>query len=51
MCNLVCRTMSRAKLLPHWSVIHYHVTFEWHSGHGLERCNAFYAIIIANTFL
>ena len=31
--------------------LYYHVTFEWHSGHGLERCNAFYAIIIANTFL
>ena len=25
-----------AKSLLHWSVIHYQVTFEWHSGRGLE---------------
>ena len=31
----VCVTMSHAKLL-HWSVLHNQVTFEWHSGHGLE---------------
>ena len=35
MCDFVCGTMSCAKLL-HWSVIHYQMTFEWHSGRGLE---------------
>ena len=28
--------MSHAKMLLHWSVIHYQMTFEWHSGYGFE---------------
>ena len=34
MCDLVCENMSHAKLSLHWSVIHYQVAFEWHSGCG-----------------
>ena len=36
-CYLVCETRSHAKLYLGWSVIHYHVTFELHSGCGLVR--------------
>ena len=36
MYDFVCGTMSHAKLPLHWSAIHYQVTFEWCSGHGLE---------------
>ena len=36
MCDFFCGTMSHAKLLLHWSVIHYQMTFEWHDGCGLE---------------
>ena len=32
----MCGTMSHAKALLHWSVIHYQVTFEWQSGRGSE---------------
>ena len=28
MCNFVCGTMLHAKMMLHWSVIHYQVTFE-----------------------
>ena len=34
--DFVCGTMSHAKLLLHWSILHYQVTFEWHSGCGLD---------------
>ena len=34
MCDFVCGTMSRAQSLLHWSIIHYKVTFERHSGCG-----------------
>ena len=32
MCDFVCGAISHAKSLLHWSVIHYQVTFGWHSG-------------------
>ena len=37
MCDFVCWAMSGAKLLLLWSVIHYRVTFEKHSGGGQKR--------------
>ena len=36
MYEFVCETRSHAKSSLHWSVKHYQVTFEWHSGRGLE---------------
>ena len=39
LCDFVCGTtncMSHAKVLLHWSVIHYQMTFERHSGFGSE---------------
>ena len=36
MYNFVYETMSCAKSLLHLSVLHYQVTFEWHSVCGLE---------------
>ena len=36
MWDFVCKTMPHAKVLLHWSVIHYRRTFEWHSGCGSE---------------
>ena len=30
-CFFICGSMQHAKLSMHWSVIHYHVTFEWPS--------------------
>ena len=33
-CDFVCGTMSRAMSSLHWSLIHYQVTYEWHSGRG-----------------
>ena len=36
MCDFVCETMPCAKSSLHWSIIHYQVTWEWHSGRGLE---------------
>ena len=35
-CSLVCGTVSHAKSSLHWSVIHYQLTFDWHSGRGSE---------------
>ena len=35
MCDFVCGTTSHAKMLLHWSVIHYQISIEWHSGCGL----------------
>ena len=32
MCDFVCGIMSHAKSSLHWSVIHYQMTFEGHSG-------------------
>ena len=34
--NFVRETMSHAKSSLHWSVIHYQMTFEWHTGCGLK---------------
>ena len=36
MCDFVCETMSHVQYSLHWSVIHYQVTFERHSGPGSE---------------
>ena len=36
MCHFVCGAMSHAKVLLHLSIIHYQMTFEWHSGHGTK---------------
>ena len=36
MCYFFCGAMSHAKMLLHWSVIHYQMTFKRHSGHGSE---------------
>ena len=38
MCNRVCGTMSRVQLSLRLSVTHCHVTFDWHSSCGSERC-------------
>ena len=43
MCNFVCWTLSLAKLSFLWSVIHCHVTFEWHSERGSEKYLGFYS--------
>ena len=32
----ICVTKARAKSSFYWSVMHYQVTFEWHSGRGSE---------------
>ena len=37
MCDFVSMRLhciSHSKMLLHWSVIHYQMTFEWHSGCG-----------------
>ena len=36
MSDFVCGTMSHAKMSLYWSVIHYQMTFERHSGCGSE---------------
>ena len=36
MCIFFCGTISHAKLLLHWSIKHYQVTFERHSGCGKD---------------
>ena len=36
-CVILYVTMAHAKMQLHWSVMHYQMTFEWHSGCGFER--------------
>ena len=33
----------------HWSVIQYQMTFEWHSGCGLEISNICHGTLLVNT--
>ena len=45
--RFVCGTISHAKLWLQWSVLHYQMTLEWHSGHGSEMSiiSFFYRIL------
>ena len=36
MCDFVCETISSATSSLLWSIIHYQLTFEWHTVRGSE---------------
>ena len=48
MCNFVCGTTSHAKMLLHWIVIHYQMTFEWHSRCGSETSITIISVVLAH---